>query len=178
MLKYTYTRRLPMNKKKSDEQNTTATTATDTEKKGYYLKKQFVKSVAFTHTLKNPETYQFTSQPELNLSIRTIPTAINNNDYLVTLQIEIKGSCDQQSLFNLAVSYTGIFTLTNLSDHEKNLLLGIECPHMLYPSARRLVMDLILESGFPAMNLPALNFAKIYHEQAKQNAEKNKSTST
>ena len=49
-------------------------------------------------------------------------------------------------------------------------MLGIQCPHVLYPYARQLVSDLVQAGGFPAFYLQPINFESLYAEGLRQRA--------
>lgn len=152
--------------------------ATQKQEKGYILKKHYVKNVNFQYLLQHPESYKITQTPELNINVKTTPTDLGNDDFDVALVLEIKGTSEGQSLFETSVSYAGIFSIKNLNEQEKNGLLGVECPHLLYPFARRIAMDLILESGFPAATLPPINFAILYAKQQQQRQQQAQTEAT
>jgi preprotein translocase subunit SecB len=50
-------------------------------------------------------------------------------------------------------------------------VLGTYCPHTLYPYARQVVSQLILDGGFPPFNLQPINFEQLYAEQSRRRAE-------
>ena len=52
---------------------------------------------------------------------------------------------------------------TNLS-----MVLATYCPNVLFPYARQIVSDLVLNGGFPPLLLQPINFDALYAEQQRQ----------
>jgi preprotein translocase subunit SecB len=49
--------------------------------------------------------------------------------------------------------------------------LATYCPNVLFPYARQVVSDLVLNGGFPPLLLQPINFDALYAEQQRQQQE-------
>ncbi len=75
------------------------------------------------------------------------------------------------TLFDIKLAYAGLFSLNNISTEEqKELILMIHCPSLIFPYARRVVSDITRDSGFQPLMLEHLDFASL-HQQRKLQKE-------
>ena len=63
------------------------------------------------------------------------------------------------------VQQAGIFRIRNLSDEERDPVLGIGCPNILFPYLREVVSDIVTRAGFPPVILSPVNFEVIYQQK-------------
>jgi len=90
--------------------------------------------------------------------------------YEVTLQITTKASVEADSLFVVELAYAGLFTLTNIPEDQRELVLLIHCPSILFPFARRVLSDATRDGGFQPLMLDPIDFSALY-QQRKAEAE-------
>lgn len=67
-----------------------------------------------------------------------------------------------------------MFGLFGLDQHAIGVLLGTQCPNILFPYVRSLVSDLIQIGGFPPFYLQPINFDALYAETLRQRAQNEK----
>ena len=126
---------------------------------------QYVKDLSF----ENPNApFSLTPQKEapkievnLNLEARALP----DNVYEVSIQITAKASALENSVFVAELSYAGLFTLANIPEDQKELLLLIHCPNILFPFARRILADITRDGGFQPLMLDPIDFATLYQQR-------------
>ena len=81
------------------------------------------------------------------------------------------------TLFDTKLAYAGLFSLNNIdTDEQKELILMIHCPSLLFPYARRVISDITRDSGFQPLMLEHLDFAAL-HQQRKAQKEASASDS-
>jgi preprotein translocase subunit SecB len=68
------------------------------------------------------------------------------------------------------VQQAGIFGLMGLEAQAVDVLLGTQCPNILFPYVRQLVSDLVQAGGFPPFFLQPINFEALYAESLRQRA--------
>jgi len=68
------------------------------------------------------------------------------------------------------VQQAGIFGLIGLEPQAVDVLLGTQCPNILFPYVRQLVSDLVQAGGFPPFFLQPINFEALYAESLRQRA--------
>ena len=106
---------------------------------------------------------------------------MQDNIYEVVLLIKAKSQSmdvENLTLFDIKLAYAGLFSLNNIdTDEQKELILMIHCPSLLFPYARRVVSDITLNSGFQPLILEHLDFASL-HQQRKLQKQKEDGAST
>jgi preprotein translocase subunit SecB len=76
-------------------------------------------------------------------------------------------------MFLAELTYAGAFTL-NVSDEERDGVLLVYCPNILFPFARRIIADATRDGGFPPLMLDPVDFTRLFQqhiEKAKKEKE-------
>ncbi|MBX3520003.1 MAG: protein-export chaperone SecB [Xanthobacteraceae bacterium] len=149
---------------------------TDAQAPGLGILGQYVKDLSF----ENPHAPQsLMMQPEqppaVDVQINVNAKPMAETDYEVELKVEVKAEDKKAKrvLFNLELTYAGVFRLTNVPKESVQPLALIECPRLLFPFVRRIVADSISEGGFPPIMLQPVDFAALFRARAEsQNATK------
>jgi preprotein translocase subunit SecB len=126
---------------------------------------QFVKDLSFENPdpLKNLANLQ--EQPEININVDIKANKVSDNVYEVILHVTSEATIKKQRLFMLELEYAGIFTLNDIPEESIHPILMIECPRLLFPSARSIVANITREGGFPSLSLNPIDFAELYRQQ-------------
>jgi preprotein translocase subunit SecB len=66
------------------------------------------------------------------------------------------------NLFDVKLAYAGLFTINNADEEQKEAILMIHCPNLLFPYARRVLSDLTRDSGFQPIMLEHMDFAALH----------------
>lgn len=97
---------------------------------------------------------------------------MQENIYEVALIIKAKAQSMDNSdliLFDINLSYAGLFTITNITDEEqKEAILTIHYPSLLFPYARRVVSDITRDIRFQPLMLEHLGFVNIHQQRKAQ----------
>ncbi len=117
---------------------------------------QYVKDLSLTQQKDAPKI-----EVNLNLEAKALP----DNVYEVTLQITAKASVEADNLFVVELAYAGLFTLTNIPEDQKELVLLIHCPSILFPFARRVLSDATRDGGFQPLMLDPIDFSALYQQR-------------
>lgn len=88
------------------------------------------------------------------------------HQYEVICKFKITSSTKEPeaTLFVLELEYGGIFHVENVPEQQMHPYLLIECPRMMFPFVRRIVSDLTVDGGFPALNLENIDFVNLYRQ--------------
>jgi len=101
------------------------------------------------------------SQPAVKVDISVHPERIADNLYAVNLNVNLTGDTDGKPLFILELTYAAAVVLNVPAEHLE-AVLNIEIPRLIYPYARNVVTQCLMESGLPPIMLSPLDFAAIY----------------
>lgn len=115
-----------------------------------------------------PEIFSKMSQkPELKVEMSVQSQKLANNNYNVCLNIALNGDIESEKLFILELSYAAVVTLNVPAEHLEPVL-AVEIPRILFPFARNMVTQCLVEGGLPPFMLAPVDFAALY--VARQNA--------
>lgn len=88
-----------------------------------------------------------------------------------TITVTITAKIQDKVAFLVECKQAGIFEVRHIPDDQRELLLGIACPNILYPYLRANVSDLITRAGFPPFHLSEINFEAFYHQHKQAMAQ-------
>ncbi len=104
---------------------------------------------------------QPTIKVEFNVGAKSLP----GNDIEVELRIQARAEQGPKILFNIELSYAGVFRIQNIPQEALQPLVLIECPRMLFPFARQIISDATENGGFPPLRIDPVDFARLYQER-------------
>jgi preprotein translocase subunit SecB len=133
---------------------------------------QYLKSLHLDNFLfPNQATLSSTQRPAINVDLSANAKAVNEDNMF---EVQISGtvsamySDNKEKLFDLSFCYGAIFKMVNVPEAEKEVLLLVYCPSILFPFVRRIVSDVTSDAGFPPIMIDMIDFGKLYQ----QNLEK------
>lgn len=142
----------------SEEVKNTATQIT--------LNAQYVKDLSFENP--NAPMSLMQTNPKMELSLNVGANNIEQDAYEVVMYINAKAIKDDKTLFIVDLTYSGIFTLTNIDENQLEQILLIYCPNILFPYARRIVSDVTRDGGFQPLMIDPIDFASLYDKRNQQ----------
>jgi len=114
-----------------------------------------------------PQKESLKMEIAINFNHRSLP----DNLYEVLLSIKVQATSMDEgslSLFDIKFIYAGLFTINHADDEQKEVILMIHCPTLLFPYARRVLSDLTRDSGFQPITLEHMDFAALHQQRKKQ----------
>ena len=108
-----------------------------------------------------PEIFkQITSQPELKVDV-SIESQKIDESHNVMLKITLNGDVADKKLFVLELTYAALVTLNVPQEHIEPII-AVEIPRLLFPFARNIVTQCLVEGGLPPIMLSPIDFASLY----------------
>jgi preprotein translocase subunit SecB len=65
-------------------------------------------------------------------------------------------------MFNIDLTYSGIFQFMNVQSNDVEPLLWIECPRLLFPFSRQILAEITREGGYPPLLINPIDFTPLY----------------
>ena len=131
---------------------------------------QYIKDLSFENPSAPNSLVSITKNPQIDLSLDLNISPLPEEDFFeVELSIEAKAFNENQTLFVIELKYAGIFHLINVNDEEKNLLLAIHCPAMIFPFARKIIADVTQDGGFQPLMIDPIDFGALYNKKISEN---------
>lgn len=144
------------------------------------LQKMYIKDFSFENP-NAPEIFRTTqkAEPSVELNLKLNNRKATDDHWEVSLEITAKvttkgdEATEAKVLFMLEVEHAGIFLLKHIPEKHLPMVLGVECPTMLFPFTRQVVSQVSVDGGFMPFLMEPINFLAIF-----QNAQKERTSST
>lgn len=153
-----------MPKKKNE-----ATNNNESAHRQIVINAQYVKDLSFENPSAPQSLVGKGETPKIDVSVDIKVTGLEANAYEVNLIISATAKTKGNTLFVTELSYAGIFSI-EVPEAEKEALLMIYCPGMLFPYARRIISDATRDGGFPPLMLDPIDFAALFQQHKAQAA--------
>ena len=136
----------------------------------FTVEKIYVKDVSF-ESPNAPTIFNDQVQPELQLNLNQQVQRLGENAFEVVLAVTLTCQAGERTAYVAEVKQAGVFGLVGLDPQSIDVLLGTQCPNILFPYVRQLISDLIQAGGFPPFFLQPINFEGLYAETLRQRQE-------
>ena len=133
----------------------------------FTVEKIYVKDVSF-EAPGAPAVFAENVQPELQLNLNQRVQRLGENAFEVVLGVTLTCKAGDKTAYVAEVQQAGIFGLIGLEPQAVDVLLGTQCPNILFPYVRQIVGELIQAGGFPPFLLQPINFDALYAETLRQ----------
>ena len=157
------------------EENGAAETQQSGEATGpqFAIERIYLKDLSF-EAPQGVEAFTKKWSPQVNQDVNTKTRKVGENRYEVVLTITASVKDGDTTIYLIEVQQAGLFFISGISDQQLPQALNSNCPALLFPYVREVIDSIALKGGFPALNLPPLNFDALFvHavQQAKAKAE-------
>ena len=132
---------------------------------------QYIKDLSFENP-KAPYSLLNNDKPEVDVSIDIAAHGVQDETYEVVLGINVKSIVKDEVQYLIDLKYAGIFTLEkDVEDKEK--IIFIQCPNIIFPYARRIISDLSRDGGYLPLYISPVDFMTLYNDNKKSNEKLN-----
>jgi preprotein translocase subunit SecB len=129
---------------------------------------QYVKDLSFENpggpdslmTLK--EVPHGTVRVDVRVQPRTPP------EIEIVLFLAVEAKAGDKVVYVCECQYGGVFRLSRVAQEVVLPLIMIEAPRLLFPFARQVVANAILDGGFPPLLINPIDFAALYREKREE----------
>lgn len=141
----------------------------------FRMQKMFIKDLSFENP-NAPEVYiaPQQSEPKVELNLNLNHKKVDAEHYEVTLQVyaKVAGKEDDKTLFILEIEHAAIFRIKNIPEEHIEMVLGVDCPTLLFPFTRQIVSQVTVDGGFSPFLMEPVNFMALFQNaKAKKEAE-------
>ncbi len=144
------------------------------EKPQFRMQKMYIKDLSF----ENPNAPQvFTDRqktdPAVDVNLQLNNKQVDDDHWEIALQITAKVSSkeDNKVLFILEIEHAAVFMLKNIPSEHMPMLLGVDCPTLLFPFTRQIVSQVSIDGGFVPFLMEPVNFMALFQNAKKQKEE-------
>ncbi|MGI9569586.1 MAG: protein-export chaperone SecB [Desulfobulbia bacterium] len=140
------------------------------------MQKMYIKDFSFENP-NSPEIFRANqnSEPNVDLNLQLNNKKVGEDHWEVALEINAKvvtKEDDSRVLFILEIEHAAVFFLKNIPEQHLPMVLGVECPTLLFPFTRQIISQISVDGGFMPFLMEPVNFMALF-----QNAKKNKEES-
>lgn len=131
---------------------------------------QYIKDLSFENpgapaVLKSPG-----QNPQLQVSVNVNAKPLPDDEFEVALVVEVHAKNDAGPIYNVELTYCGVFRLRNIPQNMLQPVLLVDCPALLFPFMRRVLGDITRDGGFPPLMLDPIDFGRLYTENLARQA--------
>jgi preprotein translocase subunit SecB len=149
----------------------TAETGQEQEGPFFQILAQYVRDLSFENP-RAPESLRLEGKPDVELGVEMSARGRADGLFEVDMRLSIKASAQQQALFQIDLTYGGLFRLGGIPEDQLEQMLLIECPRYLFPYARQIVSTATADGGFyPPFLMEPIDFAAIYAARQQQGVD-------
>jgi len=127
----------------------------------------YVKDLSFENP-SAPAVYQWQSQPQMDVQVNIGAQNVGTAVHEVQLKIDVTAKSEQGTAFRVDLLYAGLFALRNIPNEQLQPFLLAEGPRLLFPFARQVIADTVIQGGFPPLLLDPIDFGGLYMQRAAQ----------
>ena len=137
------------------------------------MQKMYIKDLSFENP-HAPEVYitPQKSEPKVELNLNLQHRQIDEHHYEVSLHVTAKvvAKDEDKTMFIIEVEHAAVFLLKNPDEHME-MVLGVDCPTLLFPFTRQIVSQISLDGGFAPFLMEPVNFMALFQNtKAKKEA--------
>lgn len=129
---------------------------------------QFLKDLSF----ENPGVPQAiqgqNDRADIKVDVNVQVTKLGDLIYESTLEISASAKTAKGTLYQVEVSYSGVFRLEGFPEAAIKPALFINGPTLLYPFVRRIIADVTRDGGYPPLLLDPVDFGSLYAQNRAQ----------
>lgn len=125
---------------------------------------QYVKDLSVENP-KAPDSFQWQSQPEMDVQFNIGAREISNEVSEVELKVSATAKTEEGVAYIVELAFCGLIGMRNLPDEQKHMFTYAEAPRILFPFARRVIADAVRDAGFAPLLLDPIDFNGLYLQQ-------------
>ena len=134
---------------------------------------QYVKDLSFENPNVPKIFEQIKEAPKIDLGLDVQVRGTAEDVYEVTLAITTKATIESETVFVAELQYSGLFTVSGCeTEEQKEQILLIYCPSLIFPFARRIIADASRDGGFQPLMVNPVDFAALYLKHKEESAGK------
>ncbi|MGW8193138.1 MAG: protein-export chaperone SecB [Desulforhopalus sp.] len=138
----------------------------------FRMQKMYIKDLSFENP-NAPEVFSNNQKmdPSVEVNLQLNNKQIDKDHWEVALQItaKITSKEDNKVLFIMEIEHAAAFMLKNIPQEHIPMLLGVDCPTLLFPFTRQIASQVSIDGGFVPFLMEPVNFMALF-----QNAQKKK----
>ena len=126
------------------------------------LKGQYIKDLSFENPRAPESLMTLKEPPAIDINVDLNAQRLNETVFELTMKVSARAMQEKNTLFLCDLTYGGIFELAAQDDAALERMILVDCSHILFPFARRVMADVTRDGGFPPLQLEPIDFESLY----------------
>lgn len=133
----------------------------------FFITAQYVKDLSFENPNALQALFSLKDRPRIDLKVNLKAQSVGDMAYELTIQTVAKATAQDLTVFLADLEYAAVVTLNNVAEHEREQVLMVEAPMVIFPFVRRVIADITRDGGFPPLLLEPVDFRALFEQQKK-----------
>jgi preprotein translocase subunit SecB len=135
---------------------------------------QYVKELSFRNPMAAASARAADAQPtiDMGVEVKSRPIGDTGEAYEVDLHISVDAKREEEAMFSVDLTYSGLFQFMNVQHGDVEPLLWIECPRLLFPFSRQILAEITREGGYPPLLINPIDFTPLYWAELREREAK------
>ena len=134
----------------------------------FYFNDQFFKDLSFENPNFLIKYNEKPIQPEVSVSVETGVKKISDNNYEVSMSVNITSTADNKNIFVMQLEYAALVsTEPEMTNEVLEPVLLVHCPFLMFPFVREIVSNITRSGGYPPLLIEPIDFAALFMEKKK-----------
>jgi preprotein translocase subunit SecB len=129
------------------------------------IAKIYVKDLSFESPMA-PNIFRENWRPEIKLDVSVKPRRVQEHLFEVALELTVEAKEGENVGFIVEVEQAGLFEVRAPEGPQLDRVLRVFCPSTLFPYARSVIDQQLVQGGFPPLQLAPVNFENLGRQQA------------
>ncbi len=142
----------------------------------FRMQKMYIKDLSFENP-NAPAVFQVPNQePKVEVNLKLNNTKLDDDHYEVSLQITAKivdKNNNDRTMFIMEIEHAAAFLMKNIPAEHQEMVLGVDCPTLLFPFTRQIVSQISVDGGFIPFLMEPINFMALYQNSKNEASETN-----
>lgn len=157
----------------AEENNATSTEEQTTKNSQFALQRIYLKDLSFEAPM-GVAALNLKVQPKVEQDLNTQARKVAEDLYEVVLQLTVSAKLkEEKTAFLVEVQQAGLFRIVGIEEPHLPHLFNTHCAKALFPYAREAIDNVVVKGGFPALQLPPINFDVLFAHAMREARSKN-----
>ncbi len=141
----------------------------------FRMQKMYIKDLSFENP-NAPTVFQAPNQePKVEVNLKLNNRKLDDDHWEIALEITAKimdKNNNDKTMFILEIEHAGAFLMKNIPEEHQEMVLGVDCPTLLFPFTRQIVSQISVDGGFIPFLMEPINFMALYQNSKQEAAKK------
>jgi len=140
----------------------------------FRLQKLYLKDLSFENPNAPEVFFVKESEPKVDVKLSLKNKQLDTDHWEVSMAITatVTDAKSGKTLFIMEIEHGGAFMLKNIPEQHFNMVLGVECPTLMFPFTRQIISQASVDGGFVPFLMEPVNFLALYENSKKSQQEK------